>query len=387
MPRAELVSLEPSVLRWAIRESGLSEDEVAQRIKVSTEILRSWLAGDSKPSLTQFRKLASVLRRPAAALLLPEPPQQPQPEVEFRHPPESRSSLNPHELESIRRAARFQRMLSWLERQLGQEPLDLPEYRISDSPARAAIDMRKRLRVTVQEQLSWASETEAAEVWRQGVEAAGIYVFLLPLGEKGCRGYSLWDSHAPVIAVNTAYAKPARIFTLFHELGHLLTRTSSACVEVRSKFRSSQEDPVERWCERMAASLLMPKPAMDKLLSDRFHWSGEPISTLEPVKYLANKLKVSLRAAAIRLIEEDIASWELYSQIPPLSDHKTPGGPPGEGRRRWEKVLGEYGGLTARTFAAAVDSQVIDHSQAVEFLDVPDRDMEWLRGGAVGRGA
>src|SRR5579863_6252647 len=93
-----LVPITPSVLAWAIEESGYSIDEVAARLSVSVDTVRSWMKGSGQPNLTRFHKLAAILKRTPSTLLLPEPPSRPRSDVKFRRPTgEERSELNPIE--------------------------------------------------------------------------------------------------------------------------------------------------------------------------------------------------------------------------------------------------------------------------------------------------
>ncbi len=127
MSRATLVPITPAVLGWAIRESGYSPEEVAERVGVSPDTLGSWLARTAQPDLTRFKKLVSVLKRPSATFLLPGPPTLVRPQVEFRHPPDSgRTLLNPVEQRYLREASRLQRALAWVLGELQEEPTPLP---------------------------------------------------------------------------------------------------------------------------------------------------------------------------------------------------------------------------------------------------------------------
>ena len=75
----------------------------------------------------------------------------------------------------------------------------------------------------------------------------------------------MWDAIAPALIVNSAWNVEARIFTTFHEVGHLVMRTSSACIG----YVGVREDPqrsIERWCDRFAASLLMPEDDVGEIL-------------------------------------------------------------------------------------------------------------------------
>jgi len=86
MGRGVQVPITPSVLDWAIRESGLGFETVARRVDVAEADLRAWLSGKAQPSLSAFHKLAAVLHWPTATFLLPGPPRTEHVAIEFRHP-------------------------------------------------------------------------------------------------------------------------------------------------------------------------------------------------------------------------------------------------------------------------------------------------------------
>jgi Zn-dependent peptidase ImmA (M78 family)/DNA-binding XRE family transcriptional regulator len=375
MGRATDVPVTPSVLRWAIEESGFSTEDIAHAVGVRSAQLEQWASGESKPTLTHARKLASKLHRPFATLLLPAPPEGRPLPVEFRHPIGGERELNPNERRYLRRAARFQEVLSWLARELGIERPRTPLASLDDDPVSVARVARDVLGIAADDQEEWASPSAAFDEWRMALERSGHLVFLFSLGKESSRGFSLWDDFAPVVAVNTAWNESARIFTLFHEMGHLITRTSSACVE--SVRTTSRTDPVERWCEQFAAAVLMPTQDVENFLTQRGWRPGRQITNLAIAKSLASLYNVSLRAAVIRLIELNAASWALYDEIPPISDKKPPGGG-GRGRSRTQIREDQFGDRVTSLLVSAVEREVLSRSQAVEFLDIPDATFDEL---------
>ena len=48
---------------------------------------------------------------------------------------------------------------------------------------------------------------------RGGYRCPNSVVFAFSMGSESCRGFSLWDDYAPILAVNTAWLPSARIFT------------------------------------------------------------------------------------------------------------------------------------------------------------------------------
>ena len=376
MGRAIEVPVTPSVLRWAIQESGYDPERIAHAVGIPLAVLKQWASGDTKPNLTHVRKLASTLHRPLAALLLPAPPESRRLPVDFRHPIGDQRELNPSERRHLRRAARFQEVLSWLAGQLEiDKPARIPSATVKDDPILVASGARDALGISTADQKAWATPSVAFDEWRAAIERTGPLVFLFSLGKDSCRGFSLWDDFVPVVAANTAWNESARIFTLFHEIAHLITRTSSACVE--SVRTTSRADPVERWCERFAAHVLMPSTDVEATLR-RYGWSpGDNITNLSIAGKIARLYKVSLRAAVIRLIELSVATWALYDEIPPISDSKAPGGG-GRGRSRTQIREDQLGDRATSLLVAAVEHDVLSRSQAVEFLDIPDATFDDL---------
>lgn len=375
MGRSVQVPVTPSVLSWAIDESGYDPDHLAHEIDVPSAVLKRWVSGDEKPTLTHARKLASKLHRPFATLLLPAPPEDRPLAVEFRHPAGDERELNPSERRHLRRAARFQEILSWLAGELELEKPRTASATINDDPVVIAKAAREAIKVPTTDQKRWANASIAFDEWRNALERTGQLIFLFSIGKESCSGFSLWNDKAPVIAINTAWNESARIFTLFHELAHLITRTSSACVE--SGRATAKTDPVERWCERFSAAFLMPDRDVTSALYNLGFVQGSNLMDLSVAKRIANLYKVSLRAAVIRLIELKVATWDLYREIPPLSDSKPPGGG-GSGRNRTQIREDQLGNRATALLVTAVEKDVLDRSQAVEILDIPDTKFDEL---------
>jgi Zn-dependent peptidase ImmA (M78 family) len=377
MPRRRTVPVTAAVVDWAIRESGFSLDELAAKLRVSPATLRAWAAGTEQPGLTQLRALASKLKRPLAAFLLPAPPALPPPEVAFRSPRDAdRHELNPAERRFLRVAARLQRFLSWVAKELGERPVVLPPESIDADPEGAAARVRARLGVTLEQQEQWPSASAAFAAWRQAVENEGVLVFAFSLGRDSCRGFSLWDNHAPLVAVNTWWLPSARIFTLFHEYGHLVTRTSSACLQATRRWTSRAADAPERWCEVFAAAVLMPGDAVRRHVLQVRDRRPDAL-----IKAVATHFSVSLRAAALRLVELKHITWDDYEALPPY-EPKPKGG--GKGRDRTQVREDQYGGRTTRLVGQALEREVIGRGDVLDYLDVPESAIDRFTGTPVG---
>lgn len=99
MPRGTEVPVTPGVLSWAVEESGYTDKQLAAHIGVSLDDLASWKRGDTRPTLTPLKKLATKLHRQFATFLLPAPPKRGALRVQFR----SIGSQPPRELSPMER--------------------------------------------------------------------------------------------------------------------------------------------------------------------------------------------------------------------------------------------------------------------------------------------
>jgi len=367
-------ALSPAVLRWAIKESGLSLDELAKSLKVDRPTIESWLSSEERPNITQFRKLAAALKRPEAVFFMASPPRLEAPSVQFRRASGStRKERNAIERRSVRDAARLQRFARWLLHESGASAVSRPVARLSEAAAAVAKRARAWLSVTSEEQSEWSSASKALKAWITALENLGVLVFSYAMGRESCRGFSLWDEYAPVVALNTAYNAEARMFTLFHEYGHILTQTGSICA---GWVASEKADPAERWCEEFAAAVLLPAGEFEAAI---LAFGGVPEGEerqLKLVGRLAGRFKVSRRASAIRLIELRHAGWDLYKALPPLVDDKPKGGaPPDEPRDRFVLRSERYGRRAQALVAQGLRADLISPTDAVNLLDITLDDL------------
>ncbi len=343
---ARTVPITAQVLAWAREEAGLTQVELAERAKLEVKWVRAWENAESRPTKGQFSKLVAALNRPSALFFLPEPP------VEAGMPTTFRSAqalgdhrLGPEETRQIRWARRLQELTSWVLRDANSSPVRLGRHRPNQDPITVASAERSRSGVSSADQLAWSSPSEAFRVWRGRLESQGILVMQLSMGKNNIRGFGAWNDYAPLVVVNTAYHPTARIFTLFHEVAHLLTRTDTAC---QNFVLPAQDDqPVERWCERFAAAYLLPGEDIKRIAADKYGVTTTS-RTADPdiARLIANRFSVSTRAAAIRLQEIGIAEPTLYSAVVSqlaARDWNDASGGGGGGQPAPEKRISQFG--------------------------------------------
>lgn len=307
-----VVPVNGEVVRWAVEESGLSTSEAAAQSKVEAAALESWMEGAGKPSRGEFTRLVKTLKRPSALFFAPRVPEASPLPAMRRAPGRATRKLSAQERLWMRRAVRLQKLLSFLGGRRGAQ-IDLPRF--DGEPAEQAGErLRRWLGVSPVLAISRDSPAEAWRWWRERLERRGVFVFALGLGRDGVRGFSVWDEAAPVVAVNTAYNPAARTFTACRELGRLTLRNGAACndLQLGGRLPSDAVDAgEERWCGELAASVLLPRKAVLEFVEA----DGRDLEGFDLARKAASRFGVSIRAAAVRLIELGAAPGSLYALV------------------------------------------------------------------------
>jgi Zn-dependent peptidase ImmA (M78 family)/transcriptional regulator with XRE-family HTH domain len=372
MPTATMVPITPSVLDWAMDQGGFTDASLADRCGVSRTTVAQWRAGVTQPTKTQFGRLVDSLKRPSMFFFLAEPPEGAAIPPSFRHPPgeDVERPLLPLEARGIRTARRIQQISTWILKRLDEPPVHLPRFSTQHPPEEAASAAKKLLNWNVDRQIRAENPSQVAQEIRDALEERGVLALHLPLREEGCRGFSIYSDYAPVIAINTHYSIPARVFSYIHELGHLLTRTDAICSVVA-------EQRIERWCEQFAAAFLIPEQTLRGLVVHRFGIDAK--RDRQQLFYIANRLKVSLSAVAVRLAGLHLAPATLYYDALNLSAdlRKARGG--SGGATAPEIRVREWGRAYPRLLLEAESAGILQHHDILEYLNLSDSQLPALR--------
>jgi Zn-dependent peptidase ImmA (M78 family) len=378
MAKGTKAPINPEVLRWAIETSGYECEELASLLNLEIDILKAWTTGTNQPNITQFKKLAKLLNRPTATFFLSTPPKSIIPQVDIHKTPNSaRNRLNKDEIRYLRESLRLQQLFSWTRKELGKGQVYIPRKEVSDNAEEFAYKERSRLGISISQQFSWSSSSEGLTAWRKATEELGIFVFLLKIDKASCRGFSLWDSFAPIIMINTSWNLESGIFALFHQYGHLMTKSNSVCANHVNINSIGSDDAEDMWCDSFAASLLLPWYALSKFLHEQFSWSpGKKIKDLNEVESVASRFNVSHRAVTLRLIDRKAADRDLYTQIPEAYEKKRNGA--GIGRNRLQIKQENYGSTAFNLLLTAINKDLVSRTDALTFLDINDADLSNL---------
>lgn len=302
MNRVE-ININPLVLRWAREEAGFELSEIADRVKVASERYKTWEREGKNIPLGKLKTIANVYKRQLAVFLLPQVPAKVNKPKDYRNLSPDKSKLSKKVLEVIRDVTYFRETAlelkgeSYWERRY--EWLSKAKNRIKDGESYSKY-LRKLLGVTIEDQLSWEAENEAYRNWRRTVEEKlGIFVFQFPMPMDEVHGFCFTDGLPYAIVTNSNHSYTGRIFTIFHELAHILRHQSGMCL-----YEQATEKQKEEWeCNTFAGKFLAPTNLLKKT------------EDLEDIKMYASKLNISREVYLRRLREEKMISDKRFFEI------------------------------------------------------------------------
>jgi Zn-dependent peptidase ImmA (M78 family) len=267
----EGLPITPAIVRWARERAGYSIEDAARHFKK----ISAWEAGVEAPSYPQLEQMAEKFKCPVAVFFFPDPPDVPPIESSFRTLTSEDFSKIPRTVRMfLRRGQAMQLNLSELHD--GKNPAkrmitrDL-SFSANDSLDEIAQAIRQYIGVSISEQSRWRSPETALENWREVFASVGIYVFKEAFRADDYFGFCLQDDQFPIIYVNNSSTKTRQIFTLFHELGHLLFHTSGIDM-LDDRFVDHIADEyrkIEIICNGLAARILVPEYELDRVLKGR----------------------------------------------------------------------------------------------------------------------
>lgn len=252
----------PALLVWARETAGFTLDDIAERLKTGPEKIQSWERGESRPTVAQLRKLAQIYKRPLAVFYLPEAPAADEPIHDFRrlHGKPVRGNL-PELLLAIRRCRERRDIALDLYEELEGKPPRFQMNQASDDPEGTAFNIRSALNISLDEQQKWRTPYDAFHRWRAALENVGVLVFQITnLEVDDARGFSITDRPLPVVAVNIKDSVYGRIFTMVHELTHILLNTGGIC-DIEEETETEQE-ALEVFCNHVAGAVMVPSDAL-----------------------------------------------------------------------------------------------------------------------------
>ncbi|MDD3643487.1 MAG: ImmA/IrrE family metallo-endopeptidase [Candidatus Krumholzibacteria bacterium] len=310
----QYVEIKPELLTWARERAGFATAALEARFPS----LDAWEKGEKRPTLKQLERFAKVTHAPVGYLFLQEPPTERVPIPDFRTVENALIERpSPDLLDTVYVCQQRQEWYANFARSSGEDPLGfVGSARVTSDIERTAADIRRLLGFDVEERRKMPTWTDALRRFIAQADDAGILVMCSGvvlsnnrrrLDPEEFRGFAIVDDRAPLVFVNGADTKAAQMFTLAHELAHIWLGQSALSDSQASQIPDNR---VERWCNQVAAELLVPLEILSREY-DRTAALDEEISRLS--RYFKVSTLVILRRIhdAGGLTREEL--WDSYN--------------------------------------------------------------------------
>jgi Zn-dependent peptidase ImmA (M78 family) len=349
------VAASVAVLRWAAQRARLNDDDLTARFTKWP----SWLTGEAQPTLKQLEDFARLTHTAFGYFFLPQPPALALPVPDFRTLRDEVLAEPSSDL--LDTLYLCQQRQDWYRDHARMHGLPTLPFvggaSLRDAPEAVAQGLRETLGLSTDARRQLPSWTDALRQLIAKAEDAGVMVMAssvvgsnshrkLDVGEF--RGFALADALAPLVFLNGADSKAAQMFTLAHELAHVWLGATGV-----SDTQAGQvpEQQTERWCNQVAAGLLMP---LEELRAA--HQRHAPIP--DEIQRLAREFKVSTLVALRRLFDAGTitrtALWQHYREeqerLRTLKERSSPGG----------DFYRSLGARTSKRFARAIVSSTLE---------------------------
>ena len=356
------------VLRWAVERAGPNREAALGSLSSRID---AWLETDKYPTFIQAQDLAGRLAIPLGYFFLSELPRDELPIPDLRTPTDN-GLLDPslnllEQLDIVYAKQRWYRNYRIGE---GAEPLDFVgsvSLRANPSEVSGSIRVALGLGTARRPETSWSAFlttlVRAAEglgilVLRSGVVGMASRKALDP---REFQGFAIADDFAPLVFINSADYVAARIFTIAHELAHIWLGESG--ISLVSEENRANEIEIERYCNTIAAELLVPSDLLDRV------WQASM-----PLDEQTGRLAAYFRVSSIVILRrarelEKITVNQFIDQIELERGRQTPPqrGSGGSGRNN---ILARNGSLLTNTVIGAAMDGRIGFSDASSVLGV-----------------
>lgn len=310
-----ITGVNPVVLKWAREKAGYSIQDVAKAFKKDVSLIEGWETGDAILTYSQLEKLAYQLyKRPVALFFYPKPPKEEELKNSFRTMPDFElQNLSKDSLLAIREARAMVISLKELNDGKNESSKKIfKDFKLSPTTNSVivATQIREYLQISLEKQTKYKKINDALRAWRDVIQEAGIYIFRRPMKQLDISGFCLSDREFPVIYLNSSTSYGRQIFTIFHELAHILLNTNGLTKRDDQYIDLLRGDAkgIEIFCNKFAADFLVPN---DEFLQ-RVKKSG---SLNDNVSGLAEIFNVSRQVILRRYLHNNIIDKSTYTEL------------------------------------------------------------------------
>lgn len=285
--------INPVILKWWREELNLDASFVAKKLGKSEEILNTWEEWSDFPTMKQLEHIANIYKTHLSVFYLPQVPEKLKPKIDYRGidaflDPDDKYRLEINIFEAVQR----KNIATELYEELWIEVAPLPKMKMAAGVDAVASVIRgflwEKSRITMSS-FSGKAPYDVLRFWKTLVESKDIMI-----SQTSSINTHLWievnvmrwfcmNGTIPVIVLNSKDSPRGKIFTILHELTHLILGWGNKIQNVVN-FRNMDDptlDAEEVFCNRVAAEILIPSDDFNKIIKeDSFELSSDYLTKI-----------------------------------------------------------------------------------------------------------
>lgn len=299
-----LININPKILGWAREErfGQMPLKNVAEKIGIDLYNLEKWENEGTEIPFEVLEAIAKSYKRQTAVFFLPTIPPKTKKIKDFRNIAVNGGKFSPEALLAIRRTERYlgvtrdlESVTYWNKKYLWIKDFTGKQDVVDEE----TIQLRKLLGVSLDGCFDKYQPDEMFRYWRSIIEEIlGIFIFQFSIPESELDGFSYaLDDYPFAIVVNNLKSSVRKIFTIFHEIAHIIKHKPGACVH---DFSSDDQFNDELEANNFAGKFLVPKQSI------------KPVDNIDEVFTLAKKFNISGEVYLWRLLKEDKIERDIF---------------------------------------------------------------------------
>ncbi|MCM1546191.1 MAG: XRE family transcriptional regulator [Clostridiales bacterium] len=280
----------------------ITSQQLARKLNVSEDKITAWLNASAFPTYNQLIKLADCFKRPIVFFFMETPPVQSF-EIDFR------STQGFNLVEDKKRLSELIDSVMIYKASLQELFIENPKecklhewvkFNYSDK-LNFYNYLRAQLNFDIKLQCQFKKPTDVVEYLREQFFNCGIYIFKDSFRIDNISGLCAYDADYPIILINNKVSFTRQLFTIFHELYHLMAQASHIdLIETE-----------ERDCDRFAGEFLVP---VQSLLAD-IEYCEKKYDSCENYSFIEERAahyNISREAYLFQLLQQKAVSEEFF---------------------------------------------------------------------------
>jgi Zn-dependent peptidase ImmA (M78 family) len=308
------VKVNPEMIKWARVDAGYDSTNLPKNIRKKYE---EWESGKVNPTWNQLRELSNQYKRPSAFFFRTKPPEHEKVNlIEYRKIDPLNDKKSPKLTLGIRNVKNKRDIYLELLEDMRFPDKSFEKNRFDSSdPLDFAKKIRSLLNISLEEQKSWIYNKDDRKdldhytflnQWKEWVSELGVLIFEISRVSKDeMRALCIYYDRYPIILLNGADSVNGRIFSLFHELTHLMLGESAIC-------DLDEDNSKEKFCNAVAGEFLVPSEDLKNntiVMNHSKEWNDKELFDLSHEYGVSNEVSL-LRLLFIKKTTQDFYNYK-----------------------------------------------------------------------------